>query len=364
MIDYKNAKILVVDDEPANIFLLEGILTEENFQVETANNGFECLDKLKSFIPDIILLDIMMPKMDGLEVLGKIVASENLRHIPVVMVSAKTDSEDLETALSMGALEYIKKPIDEVELLARVRSALRIKFQEDKLREMIRSKDDFIRMVSHDMRNPFQAISGFAELLITDPELKEKLTEENMEFLNLILESANFVVDYFNKLLSWAQLGQNKLELKKQKIQLSKLINSSATIYQNKLKDKKISLIINYDKEISVNADETYFLQAINNIISNAIKFTPENGDIKISVKTNTKQTKIVISDSGIGIENITPDEFFNKTYNISRKGTNGEKGTGTGMSICKKIMDAHNFEITFESKVNQGTSFIITIPH
>ena len=361
MIDYEGAKILIVDDEPANIFFLEGILTEENFQVEIANDGYECLEKLNAFIPDVILLDIMMPKLNGLDVLRKITFSDYLKHIPVIMVSAKTDSEDVETALSLGALEYIKKPIDEVELLARVKAALRIKFQEDKLREMIKSKDDFIRIVSHDVRNPFHAILGFTETLITDPELKDKLTDKNKEFLNYILETTSFVVDYFNKLLDWANFGQKKLELKKVDTQLSKLINSSITIYQKKTSEKNIKFNFNSDNKIFINVDETYFLQAINNIISNTIKYTPEGGEINIWVITNSDKTTIIISDSGIGISNISPEEFFSKTYNVSRK---GEKGAGTGMSICKKIIDAHDFNITFESAPNQGTSFIITIPN
>ena len=364
MISYENAKILVVDDEPANIFFLEGILSEEKFKVVTANDGFECLEKLKKFTPDIILLDIMMPKLNGLDVLIKIVDNEKLKHIPVIMVSAKVESEDVEVALSMGALEYIKKPIDEVELIARVKSALRIKFQDDKLREMIKSKDDFIRMVSHDVRNPFHAILGFADILINDPEIKEKLNEENKAFLNYIFDSANFVVDYFNKLLSWASLGQNELKLKKENAQLFKLINSSIMIYQKKISEKNIKLLIDCNNNIYINIDETYFLQAINNIISNAIKFTPEGGKININATINNNETKLIISDSGIGMDKVSPEEFFSRTYNISRKGTKGEKGTGTGMNICKKIIDAHNFRITFESEIKKGTSFIITIPN
>lgn len=364
MINYTKGKILVVDDEPANLFLLEGILTAENFIVEVANDGYNCLEKLKTFIPDIILLDIMMPKLNGIEVLKKIVHDETYKLIPVIMVSAKTDSEDVEEALNLGASEYIKKPIDEVELLARVRAALRIKIQEDKLRTLIKSKDDFIRMVSHDIRNPFHSILGFTELLLNDPELKNKLTEEHREFLNLIFESTNFVVDYFNKLLSWSKLGNKDLELKRTDVSLHKIISSSITIYQKKIIEKEIRLLTKLPKDIIIHADETYFLQVINNILSNAIKFTPVGGEIKIKGQQNNSEIIITIADSGIGMENITPEDFFNNEFNISRKGTSGEKGTGVGMNICKKILDAHNFNISFVSELNQGTSFIIIIPH
>ncbi|MEA3317305.1 MAG: hybrid sensor histidine kinase/response regulator [Bacteroidota bacterium] len=364
MDEYKNAKILIADDEPANIFLLEGILTEEGYNVVSANNGFECLDALQEYTPDIILLDIMMPKLDGLEVLNKILADNKLKHIPVVIVTAKTDSEDIEEALSIGAVEYIKKPIDEIELLARIKTVLRLKFQEDKLRDLVKSKDDFIRMVSHDVRTPFYSISGFTEILINDKELKSKLSEDHKEFLNYILSSTNFVVDYFNKLLTWSKLGNEKLEIIRKNESLNNLINSSIIVYQNKINEKNIKLDYETKQEFEVNIDKTYFTQAINNIISNAIKFTPENGKITISTEQVKGNIVIKISDSGIGMPDISIDNFFNKNYNTSRKGTSGEKGTGTGMIICKKIIDAHNFYINFVSKKNKGTSFIITIPH
>lgn len=145
---YTGSKILVVDDEPANIFLLEGILTENGYKVSTAINGKDALKIISEIPQDTILLDIMMPEMTGIEVLEKIVSIKNIRDIPVIIVSAKTEVEDVKIALDKGAIDYIKKPIDEIDLLARVRVALRLKDREDKIKRLVKLKDEFIGILA------------------------------------------------------------------------------------------------------------------------------------------------------------------------------------------------------------------------
>ena len=138
----KNDKILIVDDEPANLFLLELIL-EDNYTIVKTNNGREALDLIEKEVPDLILLDIMMPGMDGLEVCKAIVSNELTKDIPIILVTAKIQDEDVEKGLNLGATDYIKKPISDVELKARVKSALRIKHREDELKRLNKIKNDF-----------------------------------------------------------------------------------------------------------------------------------------------------------------------------------------------------------------------------
>lgn len=165
--------ILVVDDEPANQFLLEGLLNANHYEPLVASHGAECLAMLEESSPDLILLDIMMPKMTGIEVLERIMKSDRLKTIPVIMVSAKTASADIQEALNLGAIDYIKKPFDEMELLARVKVGVRLKQNEDGLREMIQQRDEFVKIISHDLRSPFSAIHGFAELLAQSDNLSD-----------------------------------------------------------------------------------------------------------------------------------------------------------------------------------------------
>ncbi len=359
---FLNSRILIVDDEPANVFFLKGILVGEGYKVITANDGMECLNILSNTHPDVILLDIMMPGITGIEVLEKINSNELTANIPVIMVTAKTESADVEEALDKGAVEYIKKPIDEIELLARLRTTLRIKKHEDTLRGMLQSKKDFIQIISQDLRTPFTSISGFAEMLYHDKELVKNLNSYHRDFLKYIINTSRNIVDYFNKLLNWTNLEGKEITLRLTDINLSKLINTSIVVYQTMINEKKIKIVNEVDEDVVVKVDKTYFGQVVNNLISNAVKFTPEKGEIKISSSQRRNVTTLVISDTGLGIAETTPEVMFSRVINTPATGTKGEKGTGLGLGICKKILDAHGFEITYTTEPREGTSFIISM--
>jgi two-component system, sensor histidine kinase and response regulator len=362
MTNKKYPLLLAVDDEPANLFLLEGLLSAEGFSVITALHGDQAILLAKSELPDVILLDIMMPRITGLDVLEVLTNDPATCHIPVIMVTAKVEAEDVEEALTKGAVEYIKKPINEIEMLARLRTILRLKKQEDNLRHLLKSKEDFITMVSHDVRGPFASISGFAEMLLSDQDLAGNLNHDHKEFLNLILDTSNYVYDYFNKLLNWANLGACELKLKKELSPLRKLIHMAAVLNQSKIADKNIEMVMNVEENHSIMADPTYFSQVINNLLSNAVKYTPNGGKITISVYKGEEKLYVTVADTGVGITNITPSELFGKTFHKSTLGTKGEKGSGVGLRICKMILDAHGFGFSFKSTVNAGTEFIIEI--
>jgi len=356
------SKILVVDDEPSNLFLLEGLLSEEGFNVFTALNGNDAITIARTELPDIILLDIMMPRMTGIDVLELLMKDPLTSDIPVIMVTAKVEAEDVEEALRKGAVEYIKKPINEVEMLARLRTTLRLKKQEDNLKSLLHSKEEFISMVSHDVRGPFASISGFAEMLLTDEKLAVNLNSEHKEFLSLIIDTSNFVYDYFNKLLNWANLGAKELNLEKESVPLLKLVRVAEVVYKSKIIEKGIDLIIGVEEGLRILVDPTYFSQVINNLISNAVKYTHYGGKISISVVRNEDHTFIKIADTGVGIGSITQEELFGKSFHKSTRGTRGEKGSGVGLRICKMILDAHGFGFSYKSQLNAGTEFVIEI--
>jgi two-component system, sensor histidine kinase and response regulator len=352
--------ILVVDDEPANIFLLEGLLLGEGYSVLTAGNGKEAINKLHNKV-DLILLDIMMPEITGIDILKQITLDAELSSIPVIMVSAKSEAEDVQEALDLGAVDYVKKPINEIELLARVRTILRLKKKEDELKLLIKSKEDFINMVSHDVRTPFASITGFAELILNDSRFNKIYSPEHQEYLNFIINTSNYLYDYFNKLLFWANMGSQEIQLRRENVPLSKILNSSAVIFKSKLENKKQVITISCSENLMINVDVTYFIQVINNLLSNAIKYTPDGGRITMNSENNDGKISIFINDSGIGIPDISKEELFSQTFHKSKKGTKGEKGTGIGLCICKKILDAHDFVIDFKTIPGGGTTFIIT---
>ena len=362
MENYKGSKLMIVDDEYANIFLLKKILEEEGYITSSASNGKEALEKIPEVMPDLILLDIMMPEISGYDVLQEVMENENINHIPVIMVTAKTGSEDIEKTLNMGAIEYIRKPIDEIELLARVRTALRIKKNEEQLKEMVYAKEEFIRIVAHDLRTPFSTISGFADLMLEDENLKKSLGEENKQFLEFILNSSSFLIEYFNKLLDWSKLGLENLKLNKQLFRINSIIESLLLVYKFKIDNKQLNIINNISNEEMVSADEVYFGQAINNIFSNCIKFTMVGGIIEFNMESTNNNKRICIKDNGVGMNDDVVQKIFSNQNIKSTRGTEGEKGSGLGFKICKRILDSHGFILKIESKIGGGTKFIIEI--
>jgi two-component system sensor histidine kinase/response regulator len=337
-------------------------LSEEGFEVVTALNGRDAIVLAKSELPDVILLDIMMPQITGLDVLDALLKDPLTSIIPVIMVTAKVEAEDVEEALNKGAVEYIKKPINEVEMLARLRTALRLKRQEDNLRLMLKSKEEFIAMVSHDVRGPFTSIAGFAELLLTDDKLAGNLNSDHKEFLNLIIDTSNFVYDYFNKLLHWANLGAKELSLVREKVPLLKLVRVAEIVYKSKIGEKEISLQVTIDEDLKVVVDPTFFSQVINNLISNAIKYSHYGGQISVSAISKGDAVVLKIKDNGDGMDGATPDELFGKSFHKTTRGTRGEKGSGVGLRICKMILDAHGFGFSFTSQLNVGTEFVVEL--
>lgn len=356
-----DSKILIVDDEFANIYYLNKVLSGEGYQIIKANNGFEALEKSKSENPDVLLLDIMMPEMTGIEVLEKLKSDPETQDVPVIMVTAKTDSADVENALKKGASEYIRKPIDEVELLARLRTVLSIRKYHLQLQKSLAAKEDFLKIVSHDLRTPFTTISGFAKMLKEDEEINKYYTEEHREFLDFIYSSAIFLVEYFNKLLNWAKLGEEKISLNKTEIDIKDIVEPSIIMFKSKIDQKNLLLNLKIPDTMKINADQVYLSQVTNNLIGNAIKFTPANGNISIEAKIENGRNKLIISDTGVGIPQDKITDILNNKVIKSTKGTNGEKGTGLGLKICKKILDSHSFEMSIES-TESGTSFCITM--
>ncbi len=353
--------ILIVDDERSNQFLLEGLLNAQGYSTITAGNGVECIEMLHQNQVDLVLLDIMMPKMTGIEALENIITTESTRHIPVIILSAKTSTKDIEEALGKGAIDYIRKPFDEIELLSRVKVGIRLKQNEDRLREMVRQREELVKIISHDLRSPFTAINGLAELLLEDTNL----TKEQKESLGFIIDSVTFSQDYFNKLLGWTWIEHHNIQLNLSQVLLFKIVSLAIRFFEKKASDKGISISNEINENTMVKIDDTYFRQVIINLINNAIKFTNKSGMIRVWIRPTDLGVDLIISDNGIGMPgDLTYEEIMKADVIKSRRGTSGEKGTGLGLSICKKIIDAHGFLLTFKGNNTGGTDFIIQIPH
>ncbi len=228
-----------------------------------------------------------------------------------------------------------------------------------KLKLLLEYKDKFVSIVSHDLRSPVAGVLGVVDLLINDEDELNKLNEFYVEMIHHIKDEMLRLLDYNDKLYHWSNLELGNFEVVKSKQSLKKIIDTVQITSDKKLKAKNISFNTNLKDDVTIFVDITLFLQVLNNLVSNAIKFTPENGNISIDVDTR-KVVIISVIDSGVGMPKKILSNIFSGFARNSSIGTDGEKGTGLGLGIVKKIIDAHGFNVTVESELGKGSKFII----
>jgi signal transduction histidine kinase len=363
-------KILAVDDAPDNLILLDKLLKRQGFNVVNATSGKECLSKSASDHPDLIILDVAMPEMDGFETLKRLRGNEITKSIPVIILTANSkDAKSIEEGFALGADEYLTKPIDQDELIARVRSILRAVKAEQDLEQL---KADFQSMLVHDLRSPLSVIIGVLELAANGEFDKDP--GELKEFLGSALETSEKMLGLINDILDVAKLEAGKLQLNKQPNDFNAVVSSVVARLKVLARDKGISLTIEEDKNIPVcEFDSGKVEQVVTNLVSNAIKFTPKDGSV--TVRTCVKHfdddvlglkgdyAAIDVEDTGVGI---SPDEIpliFDRYRQAKSAKASGQKGTGLGLTIVKRVTEAHGGKVFVESRPGKGTKFSVVMP-
>ena len=370
--------ILVVDDTQQNVQILSQMLRQENYTVFAAFDGADALRLLEKRTPDLILLDVMMPGMNGFEVCEKIKSNPETSFIPVIFLSALSDTESKIHAFDAGGVDYITKPFQHREVMARVELHLSIqRLQNEKesfisqlqekqthLEQLNKEKDDVLAVISHDMRNPLGGIIGIVDLMrseqITD-------TDELEEMLSLIDSSAQRLLHLVNDMLDVAVIESNRLKIDRSETDIQQLIRDVVHTHEPAAKHKGVDLIITIDDSLKfATIDKSKIAQVLGNLVSNAIKFTPVDGSVTIKASWSSEFDGFIVinvTDTGIGIPQSMMPVLFEKMGGHQRAGTQGEKGTGLGMPIIKRYVEAHGGVVDVESKEGKGTKFIITIP-
>ncbi len=233
----------------------------------------------------------------------------------------------------------------------------------EELERLLKFKNQFVSIVSHDLRSPVSSVVSITNMMLADEEFKEKIGEVYLDFVENMNMDMKMLLEYNEKLYHWSNLQLGKFNLEPRMLAFSDLAGLIRTRFLDKLKEKNIQLEIDSGKGLRVEADPSLFNTALTNLVGNAVKFTPPNGLIRIMAREEKDLTRITISDSGVGIKPEITAKLFSGYVKEHKSGTNGEKGTGLGLGIVKSILDAHGFNIEVESKVNKGTSFHIDIP-
>lgn len=360
--EIKNSKemILVVDDQPTNIKVIASILGHK-YSLSFANNGMNALKILEKSDPDLILLDIMMPEMDGFEVCKRIKENPKTKEIPVIFLTAKSDIDDIIKGFNMGAVDYITKPFNPVEMEVRVKNHLNLYHSKKEIEQINKEKDKFFSIIAHDLRSPFNAIVGFSQLLMD--QVKSQNLEGIEEYAGIILRSSELVLGLQSNLLEWAQSQTGRIEFNPIYFEIDKLINDVAFLFDDIASKKSITLNLELIQNESIYADKAMIGTVLRNLISNSIKYTKPGGAITVSAISVEGSMNISVSDSGIGIPQTAIDNLFRIDKNQSTPGTQDELGTGLGLILCKEFVEIHGGVIGVESEVSKGSTFTFTLP-
>jgi len=356
MENIKKPLLLIVDDTPKNIQVLGNILYEKGYNICIANSGYKALELVKTELPDLILLDIQMPEMDGFEVCKLLKADSNTKDIPVIFLTAVIEPEKILLGFELGAVDYITKPFNTAELTARVATHIEIKQSREKLIELNATKDKFFSIISHDLRNPFSAILTSSELL--QIYIKKNEPEKILKSAINIRNSVLMMNKLLENLIAWSRLQTGKLMPKMEKQNLKTIAYEVHLLSSEVAENKEISLQNNINSNIHVNCDLEMTKTALRNLISNAIKFTESGGIVSINCLEKETAVEVSISDTGVGIKPENIPFLFSIEKNISTKGTNQESGTGLGLLLCKELIEKQNNKIWVESEVGRGSTF------
>lgn len=366
--------ILVVDDEPHGFDVIEAHLYREGYVLIYVSSGIEALNRLDSIEPDVILLDVMMPQMDGIEVCRKIKSDQYWKHIPIIMVTALSSKEDLARSLDAGADDFVTKPVSGVELRARVRSMLRIKRQYDELEATMQLREDLSNMIVHDLRNPLTTILMSSSLLISSD-----LEGKTLDRVKLILSAGHQLDSMINDLLILAKMQSGKMVLRYAVFDLNEIVKQAFSHFYNIAVLKKLKLEIQIEEiNYPISGDVNLLQRVLDNLLSNAIKFSPPYSTITLNIDyhmgslmpdlstslppTNVppKQVTIRVSDQGFGIREELKQRIFEK-YEVGNI-VNDVSQLGLGLAFCKMVIEAHGGTIFVEDNQPQGSIFTVVV--
>ena len=354
--------VLVVDDEPANFDVIEILLFKEGYELHHLNNGADAIASLATINPDLILLDVMMPDMDGIEVCQQLKHDHQWQHIPIIFVTALSDKEDLASCLNAGADDFISKPINSTELRARVRSMLRIKSQYDRIQETMMLREEMMQTIVHDLRNPLIGILlGCDSLKILDlpDRAKKRITQ-----IGTATEQMRFLID---DILTIGRIEANKLILNRTKFDITELAKSAIADFETITTSKQIQLLGEFVTEPAYTFGDKHLIRRVlDNLLDNAIKFSPLQSSITIRVECLPKNPdrqnliKIEIIDCGMGISPEQKQVIFEK-YEVGNI-VLGVSQIGLGLSFCKMIIEAHQGVISVTHNQPKGAIFTILL--
>ena len=383
----EETKILIVDDEASNRDIFTQFLKLEGFQVYSAVDGEDGLQKIEEIHPDLVLLDILMPRVDGYEVCRRIKDNPETLFLPVVMITALHGSEEKIKGVEVGADDFLSKPFNNLELVTRVKSLLKVKSLYDalehynrelearvtertaqlekalgELRELDRLKSNFIGNVSHELRTPLLHVKGYVSLLAD--ETLGPLTGEQKNGLATTHKAIGTLEQLIDDIVDFGGTAQTNLFMDAVQVQDAAELALEVLQATNELKNTNVEIVCEPDIP-RVHADKKALSRILRHLLDNAVKFSPQGGNISVRGRMNpeTGKVRVDVQDHGIGIAQDQLENIFESFYQADGSTTRRYSGTGIGLALVRELLEKHDSSIEVESEVGVGSTFSFELP-
>ncbi len=363
-------RVLIVDDVPENIQILVHLLNEKGLKVNFAESGIKALKAIKNNIPDLILLDVSMPGMDGFEVCEKLKKDPLTADIPVIFLTAKVDQEDVINGLEKGAVDYVTKPFNSNELISRIFTHLELKHnrdlitrQNEELSKLNEVKNQLFSVISHDMKNLFNNILFGTESLEKEIEYFQK--GDIVQMASMIHDSARRAFSLLQNLLDWSRSQMQSISYSPVSAEIVMLVNQSAALFRPTVQKKNITIDVNsHGESFQAFADMEMVKAVLRNLLSNAIKYSHAGDTIDVTVTEKRDTILVEVTDQGVGMspEQEKKLKQINQPFQ-STPGTQNERGSGLGMVLIRDFVEKNKGDFGFESTQGEGSRFWFTLP-
>lgn len=362
-------KILVVDDVMSNVLLLKVLLANEKFAITTASNGQQALNQVETEHPDLILLDVMMPGIDGFEVARRLKSSPATAEIPIIFLTALNGTTDIVKGFQVGANDFISKPFNKEELIIRVKhqislvAAKRMIVQKtEELQHTIAGRDKLYSVIAHDLRSPMGSIKMVLNMLLINLPA-EKIGDEMYELLAMANQTTEDVFSLLDNLLKWTKSQIGNLTVVSQDVDIVEIVDGVIEVFSAAAGLKKITIREEKVDRLLVHADIDMVKTVVRNLLSNAVKFSNEASEITVRITEEEGMAVVSIQDHGCGISAEGQEKLLHTDTHFSTFGTHNEEGSGLGLLLCQDFVMKNGGRLWFVSQEGQGSTFSFSVP-
>ncbi|MFA7180405.1 MAG: hybrid sensor histidine kinase/response regulator [Bacteroidales bacterium] len=362
--------VLIVDDVDANVLLLKLLISKAGYKTLSAYNGRDALDIIMKDNPDLVLLDIMMPIMDGHEVAKKLKETPGKEELPIIFLSALNSTEDIVQGFKLGAADYVSKPFNKDELLIRINHQISlihakrtIERQTQELKKTIIGRDKLYSVIAHDLRSPIASIRMVMEVLINGIS-KENIDSEMYDLLIMANRLTDDSFTLLDNLLKWTKSQTGRLNTVFQdEVDVMHLITGVVEVARGVAKLKNITLNLQGATSRTARLDIDMAKTALRNLLSNAIKFSYENSEVDVNISEDDQRVYIEVKDYGSGINTDKQKLLLKTETHFTSFGTGNEEGSGLGLLLCNEFVKRNGGTLEFHSQEGKGSTFSFDIP-